>query len=173
MNFKNHWKRIAGDIALFLFALAPASISFYTDMNKISDDLFIRCGAIMVLFAAILEFRTHEIQIQRQEDKFKAMWKMISVITEGLANVDRAAKVALRNQAYVIQSVGMKPNMGSPEDIKDMVVTESIKALQNLKPLPESYYRYNSIVSYIGKLLVVLGTLIWAFGDFAVKLFNA
>ncbi|WP_206744436.1 hypothetical protein, partial [Salinivibrio kushneri] len=72
----------------------------------------------MALFAAFLEFRTHEIQIQRQEDKFKAMWKMISVITEGLTNVDRAAKVALRNQASVIQSAGMEPAMGKPEDIK-------------------------------------------------------
>jgi len=173
MNLKYHWKRIVGDIALFILATAPASVAFYTDTNEISEDLFLRCGAIMALFAAFLEFRTHEIQIQRQEDKFKAMRKMISVITEGLANVDSAAKVALRNQASVIQSAGMEPAMGKPEDIKDMVVTESIKALQDLKPLPESYYRYNSIVSYTGKFLVVLGTLIWAFGDFAVKLINA
>ena len=127
----------------------------------------------MALFSAFLEFRTHEIQIQRQEDKFKAIWKAISVVTEGLANVDRAAKIALRNQASIIQSAGMEPVMGKPEDIKDMVVTESIKALQGLKPLSESYYRYNSVVSYIGKVLVILGTLIWAFGDFAVEFAHA
>jgi hypothetical protein len=173
MDFKYHWKRIAGDAVLFLLAIVPASVAFYTDISNLSEDLFLRCGAVMALFAAFLEFRTHEIQIQRQEDKFKAMWKMISVITEGLANVDRAAKIALRNQASVIQSAGMEPAMGKPEDIKDMVVTESIKALQDLKPLPEPYYRYNSIVSNVGKLLVVLGTLIWAFGDFAVKSVNA
>lgn len=127
----------------------------------------------MALFAAFLEFRTHEIQVQRHEDKFKAMWRTIGAISEGLANVDRAAKIALRNQATVIQAAGMEPAMGRAEDIKDMVITESIKALQDLKSLPESYYKYNSAVSVIGKTLVISGTLIWAFGDYAVKSFNA
>lgn len=169
MKLKYHWKRKLGDLGLFLLAVVPAAIAFYSDVSYISKDLFLRCGAIMVLFAAFLEFRTHEIQIQKQEDKFKAMWKTISIVTEGLANVDAAAKVALRNQAIVIQSAGMEPAMGRPEDIKDMVVTESIKALQDLKPIPESFYKYNAIVSVLGKLLVVFGTLIWAFGDFLVK----
>jgi hypothetical protein len=173
MKFEYHWKRIVGDIALIILAVVPAIISFYTDTIKITDDFFLRCGAIMALFAAFLEFRTHEIQIQKQEDKFKAMWKTISVITQGLANVDSAAKIALRNQATVIQYAGMEPAMGKPEDIKDMVVSEQIKALQDLKPMPEGYYKYNKYVSLIGKLLVIVGTIIWAFGDIAVGLVNA
>ncbi|WP_155510304.1 hypothetical protein [Vibrio metoecus] len=169
MKFKYHWKRICGDILLLLLSVFPAVVSFCTDVQGHSADLFLRCGAIMALFAAFLEFRTHEIQLQRQNDKFKALWKTVSIVTEGLAKVDSAAKVALRNQAYVIQSAGMEPDMGRPEDIKDMVVSEQIKALQDLKPLPESYYKYNSVISIIGKILVILGTLIWAFGDKAIE----
>ncbi|MGQ2966784.1 hypothetical protein [Methylophilus sp.] len=172
MEHKYYWKRIIGDFTLILLAITFPGIAFYTDANNISNDLFLRSGAIMALFAAFLEFRTHEIQIQRQEDKFKVMWRTISVISEGLASVDRAAKIALRNQATVIQAAGMEPVMGRAEDIKDMVITESIKALQGLKPLPESYYRYNFIISIIGKSLVIAGTLIWSFGDYAVKSFN-
>ena len=71
----------------------------------------------------------------REQDQFKAIWRTISVILEGLANIDRAAKIALRNQAFLIQSAGMEPNMDKPEDIKDMVVSEKIKSLQNLKSI--------------------------------------
>jgi len=173
MNIKYHWKRIAGDISLVVLAVLPAIISFHADVIKTTDGLFLRCGALMALFAAFLEFRTHKIQIQRQEDKFKAMWKTIGAIVQGLANVDSAAKVALRNQATVIQSTGMEPAMGKPEEIKDMVISEKIKALQDLKPMPEGYYKYNKIVSLIGKLLVIIGTIIWAFGDIFVGLVNA
>lgn len=173
MKIQYHWKRIFFDNILLILALAPAFIAFYTDSNKISNDLFLRSGAIMALFAAFLEFRTHEIQIQRIEDKFKSTWKMIGTLTEGLAKTDSATKLVLRQQSYLIQSAGIKPAMGKPEDIMDMVVTEKIKALQDLKSFPDSYYKYNSVISLIGKLLVVLGTLIWAFGDCVIKFFNS
>jgi len=116
-------------------AIIPASTAFITDIYHFSEEAFPRFGAIMALFAAFLEFRTHEIRAMREQDQFKAIWRTISVILEGLANIDRAAKIALRNQAFLIQSAGMEPNMDKPEDIKDMVVSEKIKSLQNLKSI--------------------------------------
>lgn len=168
-KFKYHKKRVFGDIALFLLAVLPALFAFFSDSAKLTTDLFLRSGAIMALFATFLEFRTHEIQIQKQEDKFKAAWKMMGQISEALIKIDNAAKIALRNQATVIEAAGMEPEMGKAKDIKDMVLSEEIKALRDLQPLPNGYYKYNEVVSFIGKVLVILGTLIWAFGDLVVK----
>lgn len=171
MNIKYHWKRIAGDVSLILVAIVPAAVAFDLDINQISEKAFPRFGAVMALFAAFLEFRTHDIRAMREQDQFNAVWRSISIMVEGLANTDQAAKIALRNQASLIQSAGMEPAMGKPEEIKDMVVSEKLKSLRHLKDVPEGYYKYNSVVSFFGKVLVVCGTLIWAFGDMAVGYF--
>lgn len=74
--------------------------------------------------------------------------------------------------ANLIESAGLEPAMGKASDIKDMVISEKIKALKFLTLVPESYYSYTSFMALFGKILVVFGTLIWAFGDFLVKYVN-
>ena len=162
--------RLLADIGLLAAAILPASIAVYLDVRAVTTDAFVRMGAIMALFAAFLEFRTHEVQALRERDNIHRLWATISVLTEGLANVDRAAKHALRELATVIQWGGGEPAMGKPEDIRNMVVTERIKALQRLPLVPESYYTYSKYMAFLGKALVVMGTLIWAFGDIAIHL---
>lgn len=166
-------KRVATDAALFCAATLPGVATFYSDCNGITSDSFLRSGAIMALFGAFLEFRTHEIQSLRDRDSFHRLWATIGTITEGLAKVDSAAKYSLRSISTLIESAGIKPDIGKAEDIKDMIVTERIKALKHLPLVPESYYTYSKYMALSGKFLVVSGTLIWAFGDFAVKLYKA
>lgn len=123
----------------------------------------------MALFAAFLEFRTHEIQMMRSRDSIVSLWRVIGTLTEGLVKVDATAKYSARQLATVIKAAGIKPDIGDPDDIKNMVVTERIKALKFLLLVSEAFYKYSSVVSIIGKVLVVLGTLIWAFGDLLVQ----
>jgi len=173
MNFWVHYKsRVISDIFLIIAAIVPASIAFYCDTHFITSDAFLRSGAIMALFAAFLEFKTHEVQALRERDNFHRLWTVIGTLTEGLANVDRAAKHSLREMANLIESAGLEPAMGKASDIKDMVISEKIKALKFLTLVPESYYSYTSFMALFGKILVVFGTLIWAFGDFLVKYVN-
>ena len=124
----------------------------------------------MALFGAFLEFKTHEIQALRDRDNFHRLWAAIGTLTDGLANVDRVAKYSLRSISTIISAAGMEPDIGKAEEIKDMVVTERIKALKYLPFVPESYYTYSRYAAIAGKSLVICGTLIWAFGDFAIKL---
>ncbi|WP_036307426.1 hypothetical protein, partial [Methyloglobulus morosus] len=64
---------------------------------------------------------------------------------------------------------GIEPDIGKADTIKDVVVTEKIKALKYLPLVPETYYTYSKYTALIGKILVGLGTIIWAFGDCFVK----
>lgn len=71
MNFWVHYKsRVISDIFLIIAAIVPASIAFYCDTHFITSDAFLRSGAIMALFAAFLEFKTHEVQALRERDNF-------------------------------------------------------------------------------------------------------
>jgi hypothetical protein len=162
-------RRAIGDIVLVAASVLPAIAAFWSDVHNVSDGAFPRTGATMALFAAFLEFRTHEIQMMRSRDAIFALWGSISALTEGLAKVDQLAKYCARELASVIKSAGMEPAIGDPENIKAMVVSERILALKSLPRVPESFYKYSNVVSVVGEVLVVLGTLIWAFGDVAVK----
>lgn len=162
-------RRAVGDGLLLAASILPAIGAFWTDLHSFSDGAFPRTGATMALFATFLEFRTHEIQMMRSRDTIFALWGSISLLCEGLAKVDEVAKYCARELASVIKSAGMKPAIGNPEDIKAMVVSERILALKSLPRVPEPFYKYSSVVSLVGKSLVILGTLIWAFGDIAVK----
>lgn len=162
-------RRAVGDTALLALSILPAAGALWADIHNISDGAFPQSGATVALFAAFLEFRTHEIQMMRSRDTIFALWGAISSLTEGLAKVDAVAKYCARELASVIKSAGMEPAIGDPEKIKAMVVSERILALKSLPRVPESFYRYSAVVSIVGKMLVVLGTLIWAFGDIAVK----
>lgn len=166
-----YWKRFWMDIFLFVLGIVPAIISFILDVRGITLDLFVRCGAIMVLFGAFLEFRVHAVNIMKNRDQFHAIWGSLAILTEGLANIDKLSKWCARQLSSVIASAGMEPDVGKAEDIKDMVVSEKIKALKNLPRVPDSFYKYSKIVSLVGKIFVILGTIIWAFGDIAVKYF--
>jgi hypothetical protein len=170
---KNYCRRVVTDIFLFCVATIPAIITFYSDSKGLTSDFFMRSGAIMALFGAFLEFRTHEIQALRDRDNFHRIWGTIGMLTEGLANVDMAAKYSLRSISTLIESAGIEPDIGKAETIKDMVVTEKIKALKYLPLVPEIYYTYSSYMALIGKTLVVSGTIIWAFGDCMVNLYKA
>jgi len=161
-------RRAIGDSLLLVCAVVPACVAFFTDAHGVTSNVFPRTGATMALFATFLEFRTHEIQMMRSRDNFYALWRMVSVLVEGLARVDSVAKHCARELSSVIKAAGIEPAMGDPDKIKDMMVTERIKALQKLPSVPSSFYKYSSIASVIGKVLVVIGTLIWAFGDLAV-----
>jgi len=162
-------KRVISDLLLLVAAVVPAAVALSSDVVGITTDFFLRSGAIMALFAAFLEFRTHEVQALRERDNFHRLWAVIGALTEGLANIDRAAKSSLREISSLIESAGMEPSMGKASEIKDMVVSERIKALKYLPLVPESYYTYSRYMAGFGKGLVVLGTLIWAFGDFLVN----
>ena len=162
-------RRAIGDALLFVCAVVPACVAFFTDLHGVTNNTFPRTGATMALCAAFLEFRTHEIQMMRSRDNFYALWRMVSVLVDGLASVDRVAKHCAREMANLIKSAGIEPAMGDPEKIKDMIVTERINALKKLPSVPSSFYRYSFIASVLGKVLVVIGTLIWAFGDLAVS----
>ena len=59
------------------------------------------------------------------------------------------------------------------ENLKDITEGTAKTLPDHSKSTPRSYYKYNSIASKAGKVLVILGTLIWAFGDYAVKLVSA
>ena len=154
---------------IFLLAIIPALIALCYDLKGITSDAFLRSGAVMALFGAFLEFKTHEIQALRDRDNFHRIWKVVGTFAEGLAKVDSAAKYSLRSISTVISAAGMKPDIGRAEDIKDMIVTEKIKALTYLPLVPEAYYTYSKYIAFVGKLLVVCGTLIWAFGDYGIK----
>lgn len=169
----NYRAKFLVDVLLLCAAVIPAVSAFFLDFTGVTKDFFLRSGAIMALFAAFLEFRTHEIQALRERDNFHRIWSMLGVIAEGLANVDRTAKYSLRSLSVVIESAGMEPAMGKAADIKDMVVSEGVKALRYLPIVPESYYAYSKVMALVGKALVVTGTLIWAFGDFAVQFVKA
>jgi hypothetical protein len=162
---KNHRKRFIFDCCLLLASILPAIISFYSDYQSLTKDLFIRSGAIMALFAAFLEFKTHEIKYLQERDNFHRIWSTISIVTEGLAKVDSAAKYSIRQISTIIESAGMEPDIGRASEIKDMVVSNQIKALKYLPIMPEYYYKYSAAMALFGKCLVVSGTLIWAFGD--------
>ncbi len=169
MNIKFHWKRIIDDILLVLLSIIPPILAYLSDTNNISEGLFSRCGATMALFAAFLEFRTHEMQALKERDSINAVWRTLGAIVEALARTDSATKYILREMSSVIKSAGMEPAMGNPDEIKDMVVSERIKSLKYLPEVPESFYKYNGIISATGKILVVCGTLIWAFGNMLIK----
>ena len=170
-NFlKIYRKRALTDLGLLLIALAPTFAAFHFDKTGITKDAFLRSGALMALFGAFLDSRTHEIQALRDRDSFHRLWAIIGVLTEGLANIDRAAKYSLRSISIIISAAGMEPEIGKAEEIKDMVVTEKIKALAFLPIVPEIYYTYSKYAALTGKALVVSGTIIWAFGDYFVKL---
>lgn len=171
MTINFHKKRIFFDAVIIISATAPSIIAFYCDLRLVTKDVFLRSGAIMALLAAFLEFRTHEIRAFRIKDSFNAMWRIIGVLTEGLARTDQAAKYVLREMSNVISAAGMEPAMGKAENIKDMVITEKIKSLKNIPDTSERYYRYNAVISILGKVLVLSGTIIWAFGDYFVRLF--
>ena len=85
MILKYCWERIIGDVVLLLLAVLPASIAFYTDTRGLSNGLFLRCGAIMVLFAASLEFRTHEMIMQAYADSFSSMHRTMMLLGEFLS----------------------------------------------------------------------------------------
>jgi hypothetical protein len=162
-------RRAIGDMLLAVASILPTIVAFWSDVHNVSDGAFPRTGATMALFAAFLEFRTHEIQMMRSRDAIFALWGCISALTEGLAKIDQLAKYCARELATVIKSAGMEPAIGNPENIKAMVVSERILSLKSLPRVPESFYKYSTFISVVGKALVVLGTLIWAFGDVAVK----
>jgi hypothetical protein len=167
-----YWKRFWMDLFLFLLAVVPVIASFILEVRSITFDLFSRCGAIMVMFGAFLEFRVHEVNLMRSRDHFHALWGSVATLTEGLANVDKLSKWSARQLSTLIASAGMEPNVGRADEIKDMVVSDKIKALKKLPRVPDSFYKYSRIVSLAGKLFVVLGTVIWAFGDIAVQYVN-
>lgn len=164
-------RRAIGDAFLLLASILPTVVAFHADVSAatVSNGAFPRTGATMALFAAFLEFRTHEIQMMRSRDAIFALWGSISALTEGLAKVDQTAKYSARQLASVIKSAGMEPDIGDPDKIRDMVISERILALKLLPRVPESFYRYSAIISVAGKVLVILGTLILAFGDVAVQ----
>ncbi|WP_036307684.1 hypothetical protein, partial [Methyloglobulus morosus] len=129
---KSYYRRVVTDAFLFCVATIPSIFAFYVDYKGLASDAFMRSGAIMALFGAYLDFRTHEIQALRDHDNFHRLWGTIGILTEGLASVDRAAKYSLRSISTLIESAGIEPDIGKADTIKDVVVTEKIKALKYL-----------------------------------------
>jgi hypothetical protein len=105
----------------------------------------------------------------REKDQIHAVWRTIGVLLEALTKTDSAVKYVLREMSAVIKHAGIEPAMGNPEDIKNIVLTEQLKSLKHIPDTPKAYYTYNNLVAMIGTVLVVLGTIIWGFGD---KLIN-
>lgn len=154
---------------MIILAITPSILAYFSDINNVTEGMLSRSGAIMALFAAFLEFRTHEIQAIKERESIQAVWRTIGVLVEGLVKIDQATKYVLREMSHVIKSAGMKPAMGDPEDIKDIILSERIKSLKHIPVIPENYYTYNGVISSFGKILVISGTLIWAFGDILTK----
>jgi hypothetical protein len=139
MNLKDNSKRVVGDAIFILLSIIPAAISFYTDFIQITHNAFPRFGAIMAIFAAFLEFRTHEISTMKKQDQFNALWRSIINLVEVMVMQKQVEKNA---------------------DLEKLK-----QSLSNFKDISPAHYRYNTLVSLLGKVLVVSGTLIWAFGD--------
>jgi hypothetical protein len=167
MNYK---RRIVVDITLLMAAILPSALA-YSFKNSVmfqNHHLFMRSGAIMVLFAAFLEFRTIEIRFWKDRDQMTALWKTLGLAIELIEKVDAWTKWCARSLTTVIESAGIEPTVGKTSEIKNIVLSETTKALRSLKVLPPIFYIYNSIISVVGKILVILGTLVWAFGDMVV-----
>lgn len=170
MSKDGYWtKRIAIDVLFAFFSISPCVASYLLDAHGLTKDLFLRSGAIMVLFAAFLEFRTYQIQIFREHDNTVSVWRALETVVEGLVRVDSANKYVLRSISNLISSAGMKPDIGTADQIKDIVLSDGIKALKELPNVPNMFYKYTTVVSVFGKVLVILGTIVWAFGDLLAK----